>query len=219
MLNETLAVPLAATCSTVASTMVGYPFDTIKTKMQVGNYKSSLECVTQTVSKEGIRGLYYGVVPVLISTSFFRSITFSMYHSSKVWLSQFPYTDSDHESLKRISAGLFSGSVVALTSAPLEFIKIQRQSETISNSLNKTHMTLWGWTKHIYKKKGFMGFYNGLNLQLLRDSLGTAIYFYGYETCKELYQSEDGSIPWWALSLSGGLAGSLVWITLFPIDL
>lgn len=219
MLNETFAVPIAASCATVASTLVGYPFDTLKTKMQVGNYKSSLECITSTLSKEGIRGLYYGAVPVFISTSFFRSITFSIYHNSKVWLSQFPYTNSDHESIKRISAGLLSGFVVAITSAPLEFIKVHRQTQTLANSTNITHKTLYGWIKHIYSQKGIKGFYNGLNLQLIRDSSGTAIYFYCYETCKELYQSEDGSVPWWALSISGGLAGSLVWITLFPIDL
>jgi len=217
MLNETLAVPLAATCATIVSSMVGYPFDTIKTRLQVGNYKSSLECLTLTVSKEGIRGLYHGAVPVFISTSFFRSITFSNYHNCKAWLSQFPYTNSDHESLKRISSGLLSGSLVAIISAPLEFIKVQRQTANLSNSLN--HKSLWGWITHIHSQKGIRGFYNGLNLQLIRDSTGTAIYFYGYETCKDIYKSEDGTVPWWVLSLSGGIAGSLVWITVFPIDL
>jgi hypothetical protein len=219
MINETLAVPLAATSATLVSTMFGYPFDTIKTKMQVGNYKSSLECITLTASKEGIRGFYYGAGPVFISTAFFRSITFSIYHNCKIWLSQFSYTNSDHESIQRVSSGLLSGSVVAIISAPLEFIKILRQTETLSNSPNKPHKTLWGWTKQIHSQKGFRGFYNGLNLQMIRDSCGTAIYFFGYETCKDLYKSENETVPWWMLSLSGGLAGSLVWITLFPIDL
>ena len=219
MINETFAVPIAATCATVASTIFGYPFDTIKTKMQVGNYKSSLECIKFTVSGDGIRGLYYGALPVLVSTSFFRSVTFSMYFNSKNWLSQLKLSTSNH--LESILAGLFSGSVVALTSAPLEFIKVLRQTENLQKSSLIKPKTLLGWTKYIYLQKGIKGFYSGVNLQLIRDSTGTAIYFFGYETCKELFKAENGDqeVPWWALSLSGGLAGSLVWISLFPVDL
>ena len=220
MNSETLAVPVAATCATITSTIAGYPFDTVKTKMQVGNYKSSFNCLKITISNEGIQGLYRGALPVMISTSFFRSLTFSLYHNAKNWISV--NSNGNHPSFKYIYAGVFSGSIVSIISAPLEFIKVLRQTESLHNHLESRNLGFWGWIKHVYLKKGIFGFYSGANLQLLRDSTGTAIYFYAYEKCKVNFQEKHGQdkkIPWWALSLSGGFAGSAVWITLFPVDL
>jgi len=51
----------AGGCSVVGNT----PIDVIKTRMQSGKYKSSLECVRQTAHKEGIKGFYKGCLPRL----------------------------------------------------------------------------------------------------------------------------------------------------------
>ena len=46
-----------------ACVTVGFPFDTIKVKMQTaeaGLYKNMLDCVQQSVRKQGFLGLYQG---------------------------------------------------------------------------------------------------------------------------------------------------------------
>lgn len=40
------------------------------------------------------------------------------------------------------------------------------------------------WAKRIIELKGPTGLYSGYSIHLLRDAIGTAMYFSGYETCK-----------------------------------
>lgn len=46
---------------------VGHPFDTTKVKLQTSNdYSGALDCVRKTLAKEGLRGLYRGMLTPLI---------------------------------------------------------------------------------------------------------------------------------------------------------
>ena len=48
---------------------VGHPFDTIKVRLQTSEksqFKGPLDCLLQTVRKEGLRGLYKGATPPLV---------------------------------------------------------------------------------------------------------------------------------------------------------
>jgi solute carrier family 25 carnitine/acylcarnitine transporter 20/29 len=46
---------------------VGHPFDTTKVKLQTSSqYKGAMDCVRQTIAKEGVRGLYRGMATPLI---------------------------------------------------------------------------------------------------------------------------------------------------------
>jgi solute carrier family 25 carnitine/acylcarnitine transporter 20/29 len=60
--------------------IISQPFDTIKTKMQSGNYKNSLECLKLTVKNEGILFLYKGIAFPLIGNSFIVGTHFYVYH-------------------------------------------------------------------------------------------------------------------------------------------
>ena len=119
-----------------------------------------------------------------------------------------------------ILPGIAAGSLVALLSAPIEFIKVQRQTENVQKgSRSKSFLE---WYRSIKLKLGYKGFYSGFSLHLIRDGFGTAIYFSVYETCKlflpPIMNHLDASLLWAPL-LSGGLAGSAVWLILHPIDL
>lgn len=53
----------------VSLVMVGQPFDTVKVRMQTNSecYRGPWHCFTSTLKNEGIRGLYSGTVPALLS--------------------------------------------------------------------------------------------------------------------------------------------------------
>ncbi|KAJ3092716.1 hypothetical protein HK102_003895 [Quaeritorhiza haematococci] len=76
----------------------------------------------------------------------------------------------------------------------------------------------WGWTKRIVRMKGVRGLYGGAHLHLLRDGLGTAMYFGGYEVAKHMLIPVLGNGPIVHI-LAGGFAGTSCWLVLFPIDL
>jgi len=56
---------------------VGHPFDTIKVRLQTSDnaqFKGPLDCVLQTVRKEGLAGLYKGATPPLVGWMFMDSL-------------------------------------------------------------------------------------------------------------------------------------------------
>lgn len=68
---------VAGIFSGIAKLTVGHPFDTIKVRLQTTDstrFSGPLQCVTQTVRREGIRGLYKGATPPLVGWMFMDSI-------------------------------------------------------------------------------------------------------------------------------------------------
>jgi solute carrier family 25 (mitochondrial carnitine/acylcarnitine transporter), member 20/29 len=56
---------------------VGHPFDTIKVRLQTSpksRFKGPLDCVLQTLRKEGVRGVYKGATPPLVGWMFMDSM-------------------------------------------------------------------------------------------------------------------------------------------------
>lgn len=54
---------------------------------------------------------------------------------------------------------------------------------------------------------------------LVRDTIGTAVYFGGYETTKYLLTSADRHAGPFEQFLAGGICGILCWLAVFPVDL
>ena len=60
---------VAGVFSGIAKLSVGHPFDTIKVRLQTAptsQFKGPLDCLLQTVRKEGINGMYKGATPPLV---------------------------------------------------------------------------------------------------------------------------------------------------------
>ncbi|KAL0485271.1 solute carrier family 25 member [Acrasis kona] len=70
------------TCSSLSGSLgifVGFPFDTIKTKLQTqekGTYRGVVDCLTKTVKNEGFRRLYSGLMAPLSVASIRQSVIF-----------------------------------------------------------------------------------------------------------------------------------------------
>jgi len=66
------------------------PIDVVKTRMQNGNYKSTLDCARQVAGKEGLRGFYKGVMPRMNRVCLEVALAFCIYDTvmdvfKKVW--------------------------------------------------------------------------------------------------------------------------------------
>ena len=44
----------------ICAVLTGHPFDLVKVRLQTGLYNSSVQCVKQTIAKDGLTGLYRG---------------------------------------------------------------------------------------------------------------------------------------------------------------
>ena len=67
-----------------ANTLVGHPFDTIKTKMQaqtehLASNSGYIDTVKRVYAREGAIGFYRGCIPPFFGSIIYRSLQFSVY--------------------------------------------------------------------------------------------------------------------------------------------
>ncbi|KAJ2766831.1 hypothetical protein IWQ57_004205, partial [Coemansia nantahalensis] len=137
--NRTLA---SAVTAAVTGTLVGYPFDSLKTRMQTHHYPSLLVCARRSIAEEGIAGLYRGLLPPLLTASGAKAMSFSVFEKTKQWLQRHdPHAACDPPlglpnfqratvgsvALTAAVAGCASGALIATLCSPLELVKVQMQ--------------------------------------------------------------------------------------------
>jgi len=135
------------------------------------------------------------------------------------------------------AAGATAGSFITLVACPFELTKLSAQVSVLmadGNSLSVSEPSngravaasyqnkgTFKTAKNIVKHRGIMGLYSGFNLHLLRDTLGTAIYFMTYESSKQLlttYRGDRSPTNPFAVVVAGGLCGVASWALIYPID-
>lgn len=76
-------VEVAASASSVLSTLTTFPLDSVKTRMQTYRYAGFLDCVKHTYNTEKFRGFFRGVTAPMASITLVRTVSFSIYQRSK----------------------------------------------------------------------------------------------------------------------------------------
>ena len=164
-------------------TLLGYPYDTVKTRLQTINSSSKKFGQTFRIYKtEGIRGFYKGV-----------SMPFLNYVSKR------PSQYALGEYLKKTTSfnyfiiGGIQGSIGTVIGNPFQVVKIYSQCNKQSPLDN---------IKTIYNTEGVKGFYKGFKFAWFRDiSFGTAFvgsYFnlrdrFGNDTNKQIFFNALGA--------------------------
>ncbi|KAI9657558.1 MAG: hypothetical protein M1831_004174 [Alyxoria varia] len=142
------------------------------------------------------------------------------------------------------SAGATSGALITAISCPFELTKVSsqitvlmergvgqtnsfdadvgrenRKKSAISPSPPKNIGTI-RTAQMIMKHRGAFGLYSGFHLHLLRDTIGTTIYFITYESSKQMLANARGNSPTspLAVMMAGGFCGLASWAFIFPID-
>ena len=72
----------------------------------------------------------------------------------------------------------------------------------------------WDAFKQIVRNRGYLGLYTGFRLHLLRDTVGTGIYFGVYETTKasiKTYQGAEQANTNSAIAIAGFICGVMSW--------
>ena len=176
-------------------------------------YSGVVDCFKQTVSKEGIKGLYKGMSSPLAGQMVFRASLFTSFAQSKVFLA------SQQEGGALSQSQFFSGGMtggVAFAEGPIDFYKSQMQVQAIKaaeagGSLPQPNMA--ETVKRSFAYNGVRGPFQGLSATMLRNIPANAVYFGSFECFKGLAcdryncKASDLSVP--ALFGMGGLAGSL----------
>lgn len=202
----------------IIGTILGFPFDTVKTRMQTFplKYNKMIQTFKLIYHEEGfIKGFYRGVIPPLGALTILNMMNFTVYAK----FSEFFNFQKEDRTLSRIEpktflAGSFAGITAAIVSTPFELVKVQMQLETLSKSF-KGRNSFYA-AKDIVTNYGITRLYRGHSINTIREMVFLGTYFFTYEHSKHLL------LPYFPLvvsiGISGGLSGAIGWLISFPLD-
>ena len=235
---------IAASTSSVLSTYLAFPLDFTKSRMQ--SYETQfVHTVKDAYKAEGIRAFWRGVGPPIFSVTLVRTISFSIYQRAKYaydrslknLTGQSPLElankPGSYPSFLTVAcfapAGATAGAAITTMSCPFELTKLNEQlagkearQPMADGSAPKASKTgAWVTARRLVRDRGFFGLYAGYRLHLLRDTIGTAIYFTTYESAKQLMANARGKSPTspYAVVIAGGLCGIVSWVTVRLTDI
>ncbi|KAJ7272565.1 mitochondrial carrier domain-containing protein [Mycena haematopus] len=212
---------LAGTLAGIAGLFAGFPFDTVKVRLQTpelaGHYRGSIARACATIVKEeGVFGLYKGITSPLLTFALMNGLVFSSY---KFFLGMQGTLIADASLTQITFAGVGSGIVSAIITAPTDLIKI-RQQQCLGTS------TARGVAVGIIRDaRGVSGLYRGTVATMLRDS-GYGPYFASYEATLRALSTPGEKRGGWQVLVAGGIAGigrkkasvQVGWLVTFPLD-
>lgn len=194
--------------------LVGHPFDTLKTYIQLSN-TGSLNAIKSIYSHGGISSFYKGIMSPLASMSLLNAVIFASYESSREILAH-SFNRSTHDYSIIFSAGAISGVINSLICGPIELFKIKKQMQ-----INNTIITSYFDIFHDIKKiSGNNGLFKGVYLTAIRDSIGFAFQFLIFQYVhRKLSESnlEQKVFPWHNF-VAGGFAGCSCWVSAYQFD-
>lgn len=225
---------VAGIFSGIAKLSVGHPFDTIKVRLQTSErtqFRGPVDCVMQTLRKEGLKGLYKGATPPLIgwmamdsimlgSLTLYRGLLKEYVFTSRVSQPQIPSERLTTEKLPSLGhgiAGIMAGSTVSFIAAPVEHIKARLQTQYQANKGDRLYSGPIDCTRKIFRAHGIGGVYHGL----LATMVFRSFFFFWWGSYDVLSRWLDRhtdlstpSINFWA----GGLSAQAFWLTSYPSD-
>lgn len=239
---------VAASTSSLLSTFAAYPLDSVKTRLQAYKFNSFTDCVRQTYKTEGFHGFWRGVWSPLASITLVRTVSFSIYQKSKYAIDDWIYQATGSSPLVIANsrdayptpstiacfglAGATAGATITAIACPFELTKLSAQISVLmaerkdgggkDDAVRKSYQNLGTFktAKKLVEHRGYRGLYSGFHLHLMRDTIGTGIYFVTYESAKQMLANARGSSPTTPLAVvvAGGLCGLVSWACIFPID-
>lgn len=200
-------------CAGVTGTLIGYPLDTVKTRMQTSASPLSMFAVGGGILKrEGAKAFYKGVATPLLSLSVLSTLNFTCYSYLK---SSFSDPASGRAGpLGILSAGALCGPVAAVFSTPEHLLKTKLQVDNAAASPRFTRGSLHA-ARLLVGEGGARALYVGAASNLVRESVFLSTYFLSYETLKAKLSPAVGLS---AIPVAGGLAGALGWFVSYPLD-
>jgi len=181
-------------------------------------------------------GFYRGLWIPLLTISFVRAASFTIYTEAKDYFRAHSYLNRNSAFDAALAGGIggaLSGSLISFGSAPFELVKVRRQLEFSIAASKGIHIVKPPGTMaavgEIFKANGITGLYTGFRLHFLRDTLGTGLYFFEYDGMRHLLgrdrNGEQGETPSWLPIPSslvpfvcGSFSGVTSWALIYPLD-
>ncbi|KAJ7708705.1 mitochondrial carrier domain-containing protein [Mycena rosella] len=207
---------VAGTLGGMAGLAAGFPFDTVKVRLQkpelAGRYRgSTARAIAKIVQEERVAGLFKGISSPLAAAGLLNGAVFSAYALLlDIQVLGTGGTDPARASLAQVAlAGAGSGIGATLITTPTELVKIRQQQCTGPRAAAAGAVVA-----DLVRGVGVRGLFRGALATALRDC-GYGAYFVAYEaTARALAGPESGGAhktKWQVLVAVG-------WLATFPLD-
>ena len=159
----------------IVGTIIGYPLDLIKARMQVfGDASAGIVSVgSSIVRNEGFLALYRGIAPPLISLSILNTVNFTQYCFFRdLYGGQLGWDGWN-------GVAGFSGAPITATVSTVEnLVKTQMQMDNVTF---KRYTGSWNCVESLVHSHGVSVLYTGHVINTLREGTFLGTYFYCYE--------------------------------------
>ncbi|EXJ85383.1 hypothetical protein A1O1_05747 [Capronia coronata CBS 617.96] len=227
----------------------GAPLENIKVRMQSHHFRNAFQATKYTYTTEGLRGFWAGTLTPLVSITVSRALGFSIYRKAKYTLDSWIESVTGRSPLQHVNkpgtypdlstmtcftgAGMVSGGVTAVALTPVELIKNATQTSVLMASKgnntglgaggdkNFGRVSSWMSMKRVIARQGVLGLWTGFRLHLLRDVIGSGIYFGVYEATKQSlnsYYGAETANPAGSVAVAGAICGVGAWVVTYPLD-
>ena len=222
---------------------VGHPFDTIKVRLQTtgkDQFKGPLNCLLQTLRKEGFSALYKGATPPLVGWMFMDSVMLGSLTFYRHLLKDNVFNNPTFRAVTRASsspssstashdvetilpavghgiAGTMAGCTVSFLAAPVEHVKARLQIQYAADKSQRLYKGPLDCSKRIYQAHGIRGIYRGLGATIFFRSF--FFFWWGSYDILTRYLSASTTLSTPAVNFwAGGLSAQVYWLTAYPAD-
>ncbi|CAD8140778.1 unnamed protein product [Paramecium pentaurelia] len=198
--------------SSCVNTMVGYPMDFIKTRMQLQQTKqSTMQSIIKIIQMEGIKAFVFA-----------GSIYFTTYEQIRRQFEK--YDNLPRNSYLPLYQTFLAGSTAGICSdlfaIPFEYTKIQSQKQEILKG-QKVRGPLFILFETI-RKQGIKQIYKGSLLQIIRDFVGCGSFFLAHSETLHFFTPEGKSrneASQTGIFVASIAAGFGYWVISYPLDI
>jgi solute carrier family 25 carnitine/acylcarnitine transporter 20/29 len=210
---------VAGCAAGVVGTLLGFPLDNIKTRMQTQStaaYSSVAQSARTIANTEGFMGFYRGIAAPLSALTILNTLNFSSYSyfRSAMELEDVvtaTRTGTGTWTLQPMFfvAGAMAGPLASFISTPFEMLKTQVTT-------NMRYGSTLAATRIIFTTHGPALLYRAHAVNTLREMVFLGTYFFVYEHMKGALTQV---LPYvYGVPMAGGLSGGVGWFVSFPLD-
>jgi len=184
----------------VSTVVIGFPFDTLKTKVQVGQHASPWSCARTLIATEGVLSLYRGASMPLAALLAKRPLEFAAFE----WCNR----RLGSKARGPIIGGFVAGVIAATMGCPFNVVKTQLQTQS-----REVYRNTWQACIDTFQKRGFLGFYRGYCASLVMSVPCTTFYLGAYGILRDALPPSG-----WSAGFAGMAASMTMWTCLLPLD-
>lgn len=179
---------------------IGYPFDTVKTRLQLQMHPTARSCIWDILTKEGAFAFYRGSALPICTLAVKRPVEFAVFE----WFN----TKMKDSRFAPVVGGALAGVLSAVVGCPFSVVKIQMQSTG-----KDVHPSVLQAARAVWRVAGARGFGQGVQASVYKEIPFATVYLGTYGNLrKSLPKSE------WTPALAGGTASMVTWTLLQPLD-